>query len=60
MHDQAGKKTILIIAHRISTVRQADRIALIENGAVQAVGTHQELMRRNLYYERVASLQLVA
>jgi ATP-binding cassette, subfamily B, bacterial MsbA len=60
MQAQAGRKTILIIAHRISTVRQADKIVLIENGAVQAFGTHQELMRKNLYYERVASLQLVA
>jgi ATP-binding cassette, subfamily B, bacterial MsbA len=60
MQAQAGRKTILVIAHRISTVRQADKIVLIEDGAVQAFGTHQELMRKNLYYERVANLQLVA
>jgi ATP-binding cassette subfamily B protein len=44
MHAQAGRKTILVIAHRISTVRQADRIALVEGGAVKAVGTHRDLM----------------
>jgi ATP-binding cassette subfamily B protein len=60
MHSQAGKKTILVIAHRISTVRQADRIALIESGAVKALGTHNDLMRSSEYYERVATLQLVA
>jgi ATP-binding cassette, subfamily B, bacterial MsbA len=60
MHAQAGKKTILVIAHRISTVRQADKIALIEGGAVKAVGTHQDLMRGSEYYERVATLQLIA
>ena len=60
MHGQAGKKTILVIAHRISTVRQAGRIALIEGGAVKAVGTHQELMRGSEYYERIATLQLIS
>jgi ATP-binding cassette, subfamily B, bacterial MsbA len=60
MHSQAGKKTILVIAHRISTVRQADKIALIEGGVVKAIGTHQDLMRENDYYERVATLQLVS
>jgi ATP-binding cassette, subfamily B, bacterial MsbA len=60
MHSQAGRKTILVIAHRISTVRQADKIALIESGAVKALGTHNDLMRSSEYYERVATLQLVA
>jgi ATP-binding cassette, subfamily B, bacterial MsbA len=60
MHAQAGKKTILVIAHRISTVRQAGKIALIEGGMVKALGTHQDLMRGSEYYERVATLQLIA
>ncbi|MFZ0569208.1 MAG: ABC transporter ATP-binding protein [Rhodomicrobium sp.] len=60
MHSQAGRKTILVIAHRISTVRQADKIALIEGGTVKALGTHQDLMRGSEYYERVASLQLIS
>jgi ATP-binding cassette subfamily B protein len=60
MHAQAGKKTILVIAHRISTVREADIIALIEDGTVKAVGNHQNLMRESRYYERAAMLQLVA
>jgi ATP-binding cassette subfamily B protein len=60
MHAQAGKKTILVIAHRISTIRQADKIALIEAGSVKAFGTHQELIRGNDYYERAAALQLIA
>ena len=60
MHAQAGKKTIFVIAHRISTVRQADRIALVEDGTVKAVGTHHDLMLGSAYYERVATLQLIA
>jgi len=60
MHSQTGKKTILVIAHRISTIRQAGKIALIENGSVKAFGSHQELLRRSEYYERAAALQLIA
>jgi ATP-binding cassette subfamily B protein len=60
MHSQAGKKTILVIAHRISTVRQADKIALIDHGTVVAAGTHHDLMRSSDYYERVATLQLIS
>ncbi|MGA7326459.1 MAG: ABC transporter ATP-binding protein [Rhodomicrobium sp.] len=59
MHSQAGKKTILVIAHRISTIRQAGKIALIEGGSVKAFGTHQELIRGSEYYERAAALQLI-
>ena len=60
MQSQAGKKTILVISHRISTVRQADKIALIEGGSVKAVGTHEDLMCGSDYYECVATLQLVS
>ncbi len=60
MHSQVGKKTVLVIAHRLSTIRQADKIALMEGGRVQAFGSHQELMKGNEYYERVATLQLMA
>ncbi len=60
MHSQAGKKTILVIAHRISTVRQADKIALVEGGVIKAYGSHQDLMRGSDYYERAATLQLIS
>ncbi|MFT4080899.1 ABC transporter ATP-binding protein [Rhodomicrobium sp.] len=60
MHSQAGKKTILVIAHRISTVRQADKIALVEGGMVKAFGSHQDLMRGSEYYQRAAGLQLLS
>ncbi len=60
MHSQAGRKTVIVIAHRLSTIRQADKIALIEGGQVKAFGTHQDLIRGNDYYEKVATLQLIA
>jgi ATP-binding cassette, subfamily B, bacterial MsbA len=60
MHAQMGRKTILVIAHRLSTIRQADRIALVEGGEVRSFGSHKELIEGNDYYERMASLQLMA
>jgi ATP-binding cassette, subfamily B, bacterial MsbA len=60
MHSQAGKKTILVVAHRISTVRQADKIALVEDGVVKAFGSHQEMLSNSDYYGRAATLQLIS
>ncbi|MEM7620450.1 MAG: ABC transporter ATP-binding protein [Pseudomonadota bacterium] len=57
VHSQAGDKTILIIAHRLSTVKDADRIVLLENGQVSDCGSHKELLSRNAYYENIVRLQ---
>jgi len=45
--------TALIVAHRPSTVMLADRVALLENGRVTAVGTHSELLRESEHYRFV-------
>ena len=50
-------RTVLIIAHRLSTVRHADRIAVMEAGRLIAVGTHDELLDTSALYSRLASLQ---
>jgi ATP-binding cassette subfamily B protein len=50
-------RTTLVIAHRLATVRDADRIAVLEQGRLLAVGSHDELMRDNELYRRLASLQ---
>ncbi|MDZ4789613.1 MAG: ABC transporter ATP-binding protein [Hyphomicrobiales bacterium] len=55
---QRGKKTMIIIAHRLSTVRNADRIAVLDNGVLTAAGRHSELLASNVYYNKVVSLQL--
>ncbi|MCS5506561.1 ABC transporter ATP-binding protein [Curtobacterium flaccumfaciens] len=47
--------TSLIVAHRPSTVTMADRVALMENGVVTAVGTHHDLMATNEHYRYVIS-----
>ncbi len=52
----AGKMAILI-SHRFSTVRMADRIAVIEGGAISEIGGHQELVDRKGTYARLFSLQ---
>ncbi|HEY1809130.1 MAG TPA: ABC transporter ATP-binding protein [Acidobacteriaceae bacterium] len=54
----AGRTTILI-AHRISTVRHADRIAVLVQGRVVELGTHEELIARNGYYASLFQKQLL-
>ena len=47
--------TALIVAHRPSTVQLADRVALLQDGRVTAVGTHSELIAHNEHYRYVIS-----
>ncbi|HLT54107.1 MAG TPA: ABC transporter ATP-binding protein [Flavobacteriaceae bacterium] len=50
-------KTSIIISHRFSTVRQADRILVLEHGKVLEIGTHHELMQNGLLYKELFTLQ---
>lgn len=50
-----GGKTTLTIAHRLTTVRDADRVAVLEAGTVRALGTHDELYERDEYYRALCN-----
>ncbi len=50
-------RTTLVIAHRLATVRNADRILVLDKGRLVAQGTHAELMKKNALYARLAKLQ---
>ena len=50
-------RTTLVIAHRLSTVRNADRILTISNGKIVEEGNHQELMEKNGEYRRLYEMQ---
>ena len=55
---EAGRTT-LVIAHRLATVQHADRIVVLERGAIIANGTHAELMRQGGLYSSLARLQFL-
>jgi subfamily B ATP-binding cassette protein MsbA len=52
-------RTTLVVAHRLSTIRNADRIVVLVDGAVAEEGTHEELLAHNGPYSRLYNLQLL-
>ena len=50
-------RTVFVIAHRLSTVRKASRIAVMEDGTITEIGTHDELMQQSGTYRRLYDLQ---
>lgn len=53
-----GEYTILIIAHRLSTVINSDRILMVEDGKIAGCGAHQELLKKNKTYQHLYELEL--
>jgi subfamily B ATP-binding cassette protein HlyB/CyaB len=50
-------RTVVIVAHRLSAVRHADRILAMDNGQVVEMGRHDELLARRGYYANLVALQ---
>ena len=57
LHATRAGKTTILIAHRISTIEKMDKILFIDDGALAAVGTHEELYTSNAEYRKMVDLQ---
>lgn len=57
MRSILGTRTTLIIAHRLSTVREADKIVVLDQGQIVEVGNHEELLNQGGIYQRLHALQ---
>ncbi|MEH2406661.1 ATP-binding cassette domain-containing protein [Nostoc sp.] len=57
LDDLSRDRTTLVIAHRLSTVQKADQIAVLDQGQVVEVGTHEKLLQKGGYYSRLYSMQ---
>jgi subfamily B ATP-binding cassette protein MsbA len=52
-------RTVVVIAHRLGTIRRANRIAVLEDGRITAIGTHEELLTTSPTYQRLYQLQFM-
>ena len=47
------QKTVIVIAHRMRTIRNADKIVLLDNGKVEAIGKDKELLEKSITYRKM-------
>jgi ATP-binding cassette subfamily B multidrug efflux pump len=58
LHHETANATVVIVAQRVSTIRDADRIVVLDEGRVVGTGTHNELMSTNETYREIVLSQL--
>ena len=58
LRDNLGDATVILISHRVTTLMQADRILVLEDGRVQDLGTHAELISRPGIYQEIYDIQM--
>ena len=58
LRESLAKATVILISHRITTLMQADRILVLENGRVSDIGTHEELISRPGIYREIYDIQM--
>ncbi|WP_455354541.1 ABC transporter ATP-binding protein [Streptomyces sp. SYSU K217416] len=59
LRDAAARCTVLVVAHRLSTVQDSDQILVMEQGRIQARGTHESLLREDSLYAHLARTQFL-
>ena len=59
LEELSQKRTVIVIAHRLSTVKRANKILVLDQGQIIAKGTHEELLRENGLYNKLAKLQFI-
>jgi len=60
LRQEMHNRTIIIVTHRVSTVRDADRIIVLHAGVIQDTGSHDELLEKNDLYRKLCEMQLVS
>ncbi len=59
LEELSQERTVIVIAHRLSTVKRANKILVLDQGQIIANGTHKELLRENGLYKKLAKLQFI-
>ena len=50
-------RTVIMIAHRLTTVKNVDKIVVLEEGSIKEIGSHEELLNKNGYYSKLYNIQ---